>query len=121
MFGVRVANLSAVPCRPRPDAAAAPVGVDPYLDRVSSRERLVDRRRGLSLAAIGIRQADVARHLEDDRVVDAVTSRGPIAAIYVADEVRVRVAPLEHGGVRPHDRQPEIGILASEDGVLAGG
>src|ERR1700730_4020427 len=65
VLGVGGANRAAVPCRPRPDGGAGPVGLDPDLDSMAGRERTVDRRHGQSLAAVGVRQADVASHLED--------------------------------------------------------
>src|SRR5436309_442715 len=103
MLGIRVANRPAVPCRPGADTRPGPVGFDPDLDSMSGLERLVDRCRGHSLAAVGVGEADVARRLEDDWVVDAVARRGPVAAVDVADEVRVRIAPAQHRVVWSHD------------------
>ena len=59
-----------------------------------------------------------ARDREDHRVVDAVPGKGGLATVYVADEVRVWIAPLEHGVVGTDYRFTQVGVLVREEGVL---
>src|ERR1700704_5979361 len=88
VFVERVANRAAVPGRPCPDNRRLPIAFDPDLDRVPGGKSLVNGGRRHTLAAVRIGQADFARNLEDDGVVDAVAGGCGLAAVDVADEVR---------------------------------
>ena len=59
-----------------------------------------------------------ASQLENDRPVDPKAGWRPIAAVDIADEIRVRVAPAQHGVIRAHHRQPRVGIFEREEGRL---
>ena len=119
MLGVRVADGAPVKCRPGVNARPAPVGLDPGLDRVSGLERVVDGAGAQTLAAIGVGEADIPSHREDDRVIDAVASRGPVAAADIAHEIGVGITPLQDAVVGAHHGRAQVGMFAGEERRLA--
>ena len=83
-----------------------------------SRQFGVNRGGRQSLAAIGVGQPVRARNRQDQRVVDAVAGQCRLTAVDVADEVRVRVTPLQDGAIRPHYGPPQVRLLIGEQGIL---
>src|ERR1700694_3420238 len=56
---------------------------------------------------------------QDDGPVDAEAGGRPVAAVDVADEIRIRIAPAKHRVVRAHHRWPNVGELSGEQLGLA--
>src|SRR2546425_6476455 len=91
-----------IPCGPCSELDPGESGLNPDLYGMPRRQLAVNPARRKAFATNGVGQTVVARQPQDDRPVDAVAGRRPVAAVDVADETRVRIAPAEHRVVRAH-------------------
>ena len=73
----------------------------------------IDGPRRESLPTVGIGHAMRASDRKNHRVVNAIAGMSCLAAVDVADKVRIRVTPLDNHAIRDH-RAPKVGILVRE-------
>src|SRR5438094_9094101 len=71
-----------------------------------------------SFTASRVGKTGVTGKIENDRPVDAVSRRCPVAAVDVTDEVRVGIAPAKHVVVASHHGRPDVRVLQGNELLL---
>src|ERR1700674_2593110 len=102
MFGVGIPNLGPVPCSPAAEGNTSEARLDPDLNRMARRQLAVDLAGRVALTANGVGEAVFVRQFQNDRPVDPEAGGRPVAAVDVANEIRVGIAPAEHRVIRTH-------------------